>query len=72
MMRESEFLAAGFSKAFYDNLKYVVHDEEAHVIALTEAITAAGASPVKACEYDFPFKDAKSYVALASVLEGYV
>ena len=67
---ESDFTDAGFSASYYDNLKYVVMDEEQHVKALTAAITEAGATPVAACEYDFPYTDPKSFVALASVLEG--
>ncbi|MCJ1359641.1 MAG: hypothetical protein MMC33_009643 [Icmadophila ericetorum] len=67
---ESEFIAAGFSQDFYNNLKFVVHDEEQHVELLTSALAAAGASPVAACTYDFPYTDVFSFVALASVLEG--
>lgn len=70
MFPESDFLSAGFSANYYTNLKYVVHDEEQHVIALTAAIKGAGATPVAACTYDFPFTDVKSYLALAAVLEG--
>lgn len=72
MMPESAFIAAGFSKAYYDNLKYIAHDEEAHVQVLTSAIASTGAKPVAACTYSFPYKDPKSFVTLASVLEGYV
>lgn len=70
MMPESDFIAAGYSDFFYSNLKYVVEDEESHVVALTAGIKAAGGSPVAACTYDFPFVDVKSFVTLASVLEG--
>ena len=69
-MSETDFTDAGFSAAYYDNLKYVVHDEEQHVELLTTALTAAGAKPVAACTYSFPYTDAKSFVTLASVLEG--
>ncbi|GAM83833.1 hypothetical protein ANO11243_018230 [Dothideomycetidae sp. 11243] len=69
-MPEAEFLAAGFSSAYYNNLKYIAHDEEQHVALLTSALTAVSASPVAAGTYDFPYNDAKSFVALASVLEG--
>lgn len=69
-MPESEFLAAGFSSAYYNNLKYIAHDEEAHVELLTAGLTAAGAKPVAACTYKFPYTDPKSFVALASILEG--
>ena len=72
IMPESQFIAAGFSKAYYDNLKYIAHDEEAHVQLLTAAISKAGGKPVAACTYSFPYKDPKSFVTLASVLEGYV
>ncbi|MCJ1369636.1 hypothetical protein MMC20_000848 [Loxospora ochrophaea] len=67
---ESAFLAANFSSAYYNNLKYIVHDEEQHVELLTSALTAAGATPVAACQYSFPYTDPKSFVTLSSVLEG--
>lgn len=63
-------MAAGFSEAYYSNLKFVVHDEEDHVKLLTTALTAAGAKPVAACEYSFPYTDVKSFITLSSVLEG--
>lgn len=66
----SDFKAAGFSESYYNNLKYVVHDEEEHVKLLTTALTAAGAKPVAACQYSFPYTDIKGFVSLASVLEG--
>ena len=66
----ADFLAAGFSDLYYSNLKYVVHDEEAHVELLTSALSAAGVTPVSACDYSFPFTDPRSFVALASILEG--
>ena len=69
-MSEDEFMKAGFSAAYYDNLKYISHDEEQHVELLTSALMAAGAKPVAACTYDFPYTDPKSFVSLASVLEG--
>jgi hypothetical protein len=69
-MPESMFLDAGFTSAYYNNLKYVAHDEESHVVLLTSALSAAGITPVAACEYSFPFTDPKSFVTLASILEG--
>jgi hypothetical protein len=64
------FTDAGFTSQFYDELKYIAHDEEGHVLYLTAGLTAAGATPVAACEYSFPMADPKSFVALASVIEG--
>jgi hypothetical protein len=64
------FTDAGFSADFYDQLKYIAHDEEGHVLYLEAGLTAAGAMPVEACTYDFPFTDPHSFVALASVIEG--
>lgn len=66
----SEFEKAGYSLKIYDNLKYIVHDEEEHVKLLTTALTAAGATPVAACEYIFPLPDVKSFLTTSSVLEG--
>ncbi|KAK2590071.1 hypothetical protein QQS21_012244 [Conoideocrella luteorostrata] len=67
---ESDFKAAGFDTAFYNNVKKVAKDEETHVSFLTTALKAAGASPVAACTYDFGYKDVKTFVATASILEG--
>jgi len=67
---QEEFLAAGFSQQFYDTLKYIAHDEEGHVLYLEAGLTAAGATPVAACEYAFPMTTPKEFVALASVIEG--
>lgn len=66
----SEFEKAGYPLKIYDNLKYIVHDEEEHVKLLTKAIAAAGATPVAACEYNFQFSDVKSFLTISSVLEG--
>lgn len=70
MMSEQDFINAGFSSAYYNNLKYITHDEELHVQLLTSALMTAGAKPVAACTYSFPYTDPKSFVTLASVLEG--
>ena len=67
---EAQFISAGYSDAYYSNLKYIAHDEEQHVELLTTALTAAGATPVAACTYKFPYTDPKSFVTLSSVLEG--
>lgn len=69
-MTEADFTKAGFSSAYYNNLKYIAHDEEEHVQLLTSAIMTAGAKPVAACTYNFPYTDPRSFVTLASVLEG--
>lgn len=69
-MPESAFIAAGYSAKYYSDLKYIAHDEEVHVQALTAGLTAAGAKPVAACTYSFPYTDPKSFVTLSSVLEG--
>ncbi|MCJ1410679.1 hypothetical protein MMC19_004765 [Ptychographa xylographoides] len=67
---EADFAAAGFDSTFYANLKEISADEMTHVAFLTAGLTAAGAVPVAECVYDFGVSDPKSFVALASVLEG--
>ena len=69
-MTEQMFIDAGFSAQYFSNLKYIAHDEEQHVTLLESAITSLGAKPVDACTYSFPYTDPKSFVTLASVLEG--
>jgi len=65
-----EFTAAGFPDSFYDELKYIAHDEEGHVLYLEAGLTAAGATPVAACTYSFPMTTPQEFVTLASVIEG--
>lgn len=67
---EADFLAAGYSAKYFSDLKYIAHDEEQHVLLLEGGLKAAGAVPVAACEYNFPYTDVKSFVSLSSVLEG--
>lgn len=70
MWDQKAFTDAGFSAAFYDQLKYIAHDEEGHVLYLEAGLTAAGAKPVAACTYNFPMTTPKAFVTLASVVEG--
>ncbi|KAK3658417.1 hypothetical protein LTR56_001828 [Elasticomyces elasticus] len=65
-----EFEQAGYSANYYNNLKYIAHDEEEHVKLLSGALTAAGVKPVQACTYKFPYTDVRSFITLSSVLEG--
>jgi len=67
---EESFVASGFSSALYNELKFVTHDEESHVVYLTAGLKAAGATPVEACEYNFPMTSPKEFVKLASIIEG--
>ena len=67
---KADFEAANYSAAYYTNLEYIAHDEEAHVELLTTALAAAGAMPVAACTYSFPYTDIPSFITLSSVLEG--
>jgi len=67
---EQQFADAGFDSTFYSNLKKVGQDETDHVNFLTSALSAAGATPVAACEYDFGYTDVKTFLATASILEG--
>jgi hypothetical protein len=67
---QADFIAAGFPDPFYANLLEVALDERTHVSFLTSALSAAGITPVAECTYSFPTTDVKSFVGLASVLEG--
>ncbi|KAJ6095335.1 hypothetical protein N7486_006081 [Penicillium sp. IBT 16267x] len=67
---QADFVNAGFQDPFYANLKEVASDELTHVSFLSQALAAAGASPVAQCNYTFPSTDVKSFLAVASVLEG--
>jgi len=66
----SQFQAAGYDEAFYNNIKEISFDETTHVSFLTSALTAAGASPVAECTYAFGVTSVQSFLATASILEG--
>ncbi|KUJ09909.1 uncharacterized protein LY89DRAFT_266061 [Mollisia scopiformis] len=70
MWDQASFVEAGFNASIYNDLKYIAHDEEGHVVYLEAGLTAAGAMPVAACTYDFPMTTPKEFIALASVIEG--
>jgi rubrerythrin len=63
----AQFIAAGFTGTFYENIREVAYDEKSHVDFLTKAL---GDKAVQECTYSFPSTDVASFVALASVLEG--
>ncbi|OQO00729.1 hypothetical protein B0A48_13220 [Cryoendolithus antarcticus] len=67
---QRDFEKAGYSKDYYNNLKYIAHDEEQHVLLLSGALQNAGVTPNAACAYSFPYTDVKSFITLSSVLEG--
>jgi len=50
----SAFTAAAFNASFYDQLKYIAHDEEEHVLFPGAGLKAAGTQPVAACICSFP------------------
>ncbi|KAF7194451.1 Protein rds1 [Pseudocercospora fuligena] len=65
-----EFYKATGDKMFYNNLKEISKDEATHVSFLTTALQGAGVTPVQPCTYNFGFKDATTFLAIANVLEG--
>lgn len=64
--KASEVGLSGQAKAY---AKQFGDEEAAHVAALTAAIKALGATPVKEPTFVFPVTDQASFLALASVLE---
>ena len=70
MFTEQDFIDAGFTSTYFSNLKYIAHDEESHVEVLTASLSAAGASPVAACSYDFGFTTVAGFLATSALLEG--
>ncbi|KAK0323143.1 hypothetical protein LTR82_006074 [Friedmanniomyces endolithicus] len=52
---------AGYSADYYNDLNYIAHDEEQHVLLLEGALTAACVTPVQACTYSFPYYDVLVY-----------
>ena len=69
---KESFIQAGFSESFFTNIGFIAQDEETHVALLSSAISAAGATPVAPCNYQFPITDVKSFVGLSNIFEGFV
>ena len=67
---QAEFVHAGFADPFYENLKEIYVDEQAHVSFLSSALTAAGVVPTVELQYCFPSTDPASFITLSNVLEG--
>lgn len=53
----ADFQSAGYDATYYQNLKYIASDEQSHVQLLSSALSAAGATPVMPCTYNFPYTD---------------
>jgi len=67
---QNAFTSAGFSMTTRQSVQKISDDETAHVSFLTSALQAAGATPVQACKYAFPYTDVKSFLAVSQILEG--
>lgn len=66
---DAAFTSAGHP-GLYSVLQQVARDEAAHVEFLDTALTAAGATPVQACNYTFTFDTVPNFLALSQVIEG--
>ncbi|KAK5679328.1 hypothetical protein LTS10_008143 [Elasticomyces elasticus] len=64
-----DFEDAGYSANYYNNLKYIAHDEQEHVNLLSRGLILADVEPVQECTYKFPYTDVRSFITLSSVLE---
>ena len=60
----------GFEDTFYTNLQQIYFDEQSHVSFLHSILVAAKIQPTVPLEYDFPYTDIGSFVALAGILKG--
>lgn len=67
---QTDFVTAGFNDPFYDNLQQIYSDEQSHAVLLQNVLLAAGIQATTSLQYDFPYVDISSFVALASVIGG--
>ncbi len=66
----ADFVTAGYVDPFYDNLKEIYVDEQAHVSFLVEGLKAANITPTNELQYSYPVTDVNSFLTLSSLLEG--
>lgn len=67
---QSDYVTAGFEDPFYDNLQQIYSDEQSHAILLQNILIAGNIEPTGPLQYEFPYVDVASFVALASIIEG--
>ena len=67
---QKDFTATGFEDPFYANLQLVYGDEQSHASELSDMLAAMGIEPTSRLQYQFPYTDVSSFVALTSVVEG--
>lgn len=67
---QTDFVTAGFKDPFYDNLQQIYSDEQSHAALLQNVLVAAGIQATTSLQYDFPYVDVSSFVALASIIGG--
>jgi len=67
---QTDFVTAGFENPFYDNLQQIYSDEQSHAALLHNVLVAAGIQATTSLQYDFPYVDVSSFVALASIIAG--
>lgn len=66
---DSDFAALGLKPNQIQDLKGIGKTEQEHVTFLQSALAQAGVQPVKPCEYDFKFTDAKGMATTGALLE---
>lgn len=67
---QGDFAINGYNAEFYGNMLRLVRDEATHVSFLTTVLQSIGQPVPGKCVYDFPYSDVKSFLKLASILEG--
>lgn len=67
---QGDFAINGYNSEFYGNMLRLIRDEATHVSFLTSVLNSIGQPVPEACDYSFPYSDVKSFLKLASILEG--
>lgn len=68
MFNASSFIHAGYPNRTYDRVQEIRNNEAGHLRIFQEQISGTSLKPGP-CKYQFPFNDAQSFLALATVIE---